>query len=153
MELILNPPYVLCDLDGVVFDHRHRLGLIAQAPKQWDAYYAASDQDPLIAPTVRLVKGLQRTGYEIVFTTGRPRRVEQQTLGQIMKAFPLFTKWNILMRQEDCFLPNVEIKAAHLKASREFFGQDPFLAIDDLAAVCKMYRKEGIPTLQLRLPR
>lgn len=152
MSLALHPPYVLCDLDGVIFDHRHRLHLIKTRPKQWDAYYAASDLDPVIGPVVRVIKGLWRTGYDIVFTTVRPARTERQTLEQLVRVFPLFPKWVIMHRADGDFRSNVDLKLAHLQQARAWFSSDPSLAFDDLQTVIRMYREEGITAMRVSLP-
>lgn len=144
--------YILCDLDGVVFDHRHRYHLIREQPKQWDAYYAASVRDPIIVPVVELIRGYYVHGYRIVFVTGRPQRISDITHEKLQATFGVMA-YNILHRANRDFRPNVELKESLLQHCIEHHHGLPALAIDDLARVVRMYRDYGVPSMQLRLPK
>lgn len=71
-------PLAIVDLDGVVADVRHRLHHLSRRPKDWDAFFAAAADDPPHPEGLAVVETLARD-HEVVFLTGRPRRLERAT--------------------------------------------------------------------------
>jgi phosphoglycolate phosphatase-like HAD superfamily hydrolase len=70
------------DLDGVVADVRHRLhhvtGRSGGGGKDWQAFFAAAGDDPLLDEGARTVRTLAE-GYRIVYLSGRPERLRAVT--------------------------------------------------------------------------
>jgi len=64
-------PLAVIDIDGVVADVRHRLHHVEGRPKDWDAFFAAADDDPA-HPEGLAVVGRLSEDHDIVFVTGRP---------------------------------------------------------------------------------
>ena len=67
------------DIDGVLADATHRQHLVARRPKDWDAFFAAVGEDPVIEPGRDLVRSLA-ADHAIVLLSGRPERTRVDTV-------------------------------------------------------------------------
>lgn len=67
------------DIDGVVADVRHRLHHVEAPPKDWDAFFGAAKDDPVLEVGLETVRRLAEV-FEIVYLSGRPERCRQDTL-------------------------------------------------------------------------
>ena len=72
-------PLAVIDIDGVLADVRHRLHHVMQRPKDWDAFFDAAPDDPLLEIGRDTVRRLAEV-CEIVYLSGRPERCRQATL-------------------------------------------------------------------------
>ena len=70
--------WAVIDLDGVVADTRHRLHCVERQPKNWEAFFAAATQDPLLPEGAAVVDQLAHD-HTIVYVTGRPERWRSDT--------------------------------------------------------------------------
>jgi phosphoglycolate phosphatase-like HAD superfamily hydrolase len=59
------------DIDGVVADVRHRLHYLTSRPKDWDGFFDAAADDPLLPDGFTMVNKLA-VEHDIVWLTGRP---------------------------------------------------------------------------------
>lgn len=66
------------DLDGVIADVRHRLPLIEQTPKDWDGFFAACVNDPVLPEGLEMIEQLARE-HRIVYLSGRPESCRTST--------------------------------------------------------------------------
>lgn len=67
------------DIDGVLADVRHRLHHLQRRPKDWNGFFAAAVDDPLLEPG--RVALLEAAGAStIVYVTGRPARCRRDTV-------------------------------------------------------------------------
>lgn len=66
------------DIDGVLADVRHRLHHVASPPKDWEAFFAAAPQDPLLEQGRETVTRLGEV-FDIVYVSGRPERCRDDT--------------------------------------------------------------------------
>ena len=67
------------DIDGVLADVRHRLHHVTGRAKDWDAFFAAAPQDPLLEQGRETVTRLGEV-YDLVYLSGRPERCRDDTL-------------------------------------------------------------------------
>jgi phosphoglycolate phosphatase-like HAD superfamily hydrolase len=67
------------DIDGVLADVRHRLHHVASRPKDWEAFFAAAPDDPVLEEGLQTARELAEV-YDIVYLSGRPERCRQDTL-------------------------------------------------------------------------
>lgn len=67
------------DIDGVLADVRHRLQHVTASPKDWDAFFAAAPQDPLLEQGRDTVSRLGEA-FDIVYLSGRPERCREDTV-------------------------------------------------------------------------
>ena len=72
-------PLAVVDLDGVLADVRHRLHHLDSRPKDWDAFFAAAADDPVLPQGRAVVDRLVAQGQEVVWLTGRPERCRDDT--------------------------------------------------------------------------
>jgi beta-phosphoglucomutase-like phosphatase (HAD superfamily) len=71
--------YAVVDIDGVVADVRHRLAFLDRRPKDWDGFFDAAVDDPLLPEGVAVVAELASRGLTVVWVTGRPERCRRDT--------------------------------------------------------------------------
>lgn len=72
------------DIDGVLADVRHRLHHVSSGAKDWDAFFAAAPQDPLLEQGRETVNRLGEV-YDIVYLSGRPERCREDTLAWLQR--------------------------------------------------------------------
>lgn len=77
-------PLAVIDIDGVLADVRHRLHHVKQRPKDWDAFFDAAPDDPLLETGRETVVRLAEV-CEIVYLSGRPERCREDTLAWFAK--------------------------------------------------------------------
>jgi phosphoglycolate phosphatase-like HAD superfamily hydrolase len=69
---------VVFDIDGVLADATHRQHFVERRPKDWDAFFAAVGEDPVIeAGRDRLLA--ESVDHEVVLLSGRPESTRADT--------------------------------------------------------------------------
>lgn len=130
----------MIDIDGVVADIRHRLHLIQDRPKQWDAFFAAAADDPPLADGVALVRELA-ADHDVLWLTGRPERnralTESWLAGLGLPDRPL------LMRPDRDFRPAKLTKREELRRLRR--DREVAVVVDDDPDVVAMLTADGFP--------
>jgi hypothetical protein len=76
--------FAVIDLDGVVADVRHRLRHVKATPKDWDAFFSAAPQDPLLERGHEVVTKLAEV-HDIVYLSGRPERCRDDTVAWLRR--------------------------------------------------------------------
>ncbi|MGA8210458.1 MAG: hypothetical protein WB441_09835 [Nocardioidaceae bacterium] len=71
-------PLAVVDVDGVLADVRHRLHHVTGRPKDWPAFFAGADDDPLLAVGADAVHRLAAV-CDVVYLSGRPERLREVT--------------------------------------------------------------------------
>lgn len=138
-------PSVVVDIDGTLSDARARLHFIEGRPTDWDAFFDAAANDPLIEPIARLLDALDRD-LLVVLLTGRPVRVRDDTLAWLDADD---VRWDLLvMRAGGEHRPAPEAKLEAVRAL-EATGFELRLALDDDARNVAMFAAEGIPCVEL----
>ncbi|HEX6247550.1 MAG TPA: hypothetical protein VFZ64_06735 [Nocardioidaceae bacterium] len=66
------------DIDGVLADVRHRLHHVERLPKDWDAFFAAAPEDPVLEKGRDTVARLAEV-FDIVYLSGRPEHCREDT--------------------------------------------------------------------------
>ena len=134
-------PAVVFDLAGVLSDAAGRQHYLDRPFRNWDAFFEACGDDPLIDETGRLLSVLD-PGLHIVLLTARPIRVQPQTLGWLRR-YEL--RWDLLvMRDFDDYSASRSFKQ-HTVEELRAFGFEPRLAFEDDRRNVDMFRAEGIP--------
>lgn len=130
------------DIDGVLADTRHRLHHVAQRPKNWNAFFAAADRDPLLELGAAFAHELA-TGSEIVYVTGRPESMRRQTTAWLQRSG--LPTGRLHMRRADDRRPATVVKSELWKVvQRE--GEIGAI-VDDDDAVIAVARAAGLPVL------
>ncbi len=142
-ELSSRTPCVIVDIDGTLSDAEHRVHLVKE--KRWPEFYDLCDLD---MPHVHIgvIVNLLSAHYQIVLVTGRVERVRDKTEAWLNKHW--ITYHNLLMRPDGDTRPDDVLK-------EEILDRDilptyaPAFALDDRDKVVAMWRRRGIPCLQV----
>jgi hypothetical protein len=134
-------PLAVVDIDGVVADVRHRLHFLERRPRDWDAFFAAAEHDTTHDEGLAVVDRLA-ADHEIVFLTGRPRRLEQAT--RTWLDGHRLGGHRLVMRPEGDRRPAVVVKAELLRKISA--GRTVAVVVDDDPAIIEAMRSAGHPT-------
>jgi hypothetical protein len=137
------PPYAAVDLDGTVADVRHRLHHLRGRRKDWDAFFAAAPDDPLLPEGAAVVARLQED-HEVVWVTGRPERCRPDTLSWLAEhGLP---QGRLVMRRGGDRRPARVTKVELLR--RLATERQVDVLIDDDEAVVAAAQAAGFPVLR-----
>ena len=138
-------PAVVFDMDGVLSDAASRQHYLESDRRDWEGFFDACGDDPLIEEVARLLELLD-PALHIVMLTGRPVRVQPQTLAWLDR-YEL--RWDVLiMRDYGDYTAAREFKRSTVSDLRRF-GFDLRLAFEDDRRNLEMFRAEGIPCVYI----
>jgi hypothetical protein len=133
------------DLDGVLSDAASRQHFIEGGRRDWDAFFEACGDDPLIDEVARLLELLDPS-LRIVLLTGRPVRVQPQTLAWLER---YRLRWDLLvMRDFGDYSAARQFKRRSVADLRRY-GFDLKLAFEDDRRNLEMFRAEGVPCVYI----
>ena len=136
---------VVFDMDGVLSDAATRQHYIEGGRRNWDAFFAACGDDPLIEDVAQLLHLLDGD-LQIILLTGRPARVQPQTLAWLDR-YKL--RWDLLiMRDYGEYAAAREFKRWTIEDLRRY-GFELVLAFEDDRRNLEMFRAEGIPCVYI----
>ena len=134
---------VVFDLDGVLSDAAGRQHFIRGPKPDWEAFFGASGDDPLVAEVAALLSLLGPDLY-VVLLTARPARISTTTIGWLARHH---LRWDLLvMRRNGDYRPARLFKQ---EAARQITskGLDLKLCFEDDRRNVDMFRAEGVPAL------
>jgi phosphoglycolate phosphatase-like HAD superfamily hydrolase len=140
-------PTAIFDLDGVLSDAAGRQHFLdgASSRRDWQAFFAASGDDPLIED-VHCLLSLLDPALTVVLLTARPTTVQDETLAWLER---YLVRWDLLvMRPNRQYQPAVEFKAAMVDALREA-GLELRIAFEDDRRNVAMFRAAGVPCVYI----
>jgi hypothetical protein len=138
-------PAVVFDIDGVLSDAAGRQHFIERGRRDWDAFFEACGEDPLVDEVARLLE-LLAPELAVVLLTGRPLRVRPQTLAWLAHHR---LRWDLLvMRDRGDYAQVSRFKRAAVEDLRTF-GFDLRLAFEDDPRNRDMFHTEGIPCIYI----
>jgi hypothetical protein len=135
-------PYACVDIDGVVADVRHRLHHLDRRPKDWDGFFAAMADDPLLDVGAAAVHQLSQD-CTVVWLTGRPERYRQVTATWLLQQG--LPEGELLMRRADDRRPARALKVERLRALER--RRPVAVHLDDDPAVVRAVRAAGFQAL------
>jgi phosphoglycolate phosphatase-like HAD superfamily hydrolase len=136
---------VVFDIDGVLSDAVSRQHFIEAGRRTWHAFFDACGDDPLIEEVARLLHLLD-ADLRIVLLTGRPIRVQPQTLAWLRR-YDL--RWDLLiMRDFGDYAAAREFKQWTVADLRRY-GFELELAFEDDRRNLEMFRAEGVPCVYI----
>ncbi len=139
---------VVFDIDGVLSDaagRQHFLEGGGGRRKDWDGFFEACGDDPLIQEVARLLSLLDPV-LQVVLLTGRPLRVQPQTLAWLER---YRLRWDLLvMRDFGDYSAATEFKRGTVAQLRHL-GFDLQLAFEDDPRNLEMFRAEGVPCVYI----
>ncbi len=136
---------MIVDLDGTLSDASGRQHFLERPRKQWDAFFDAAGEDPVIAE-IAILLGLLDPALHIVLLTARPVRVRELTLAWLALHE---LRWDLLvMRPTRDYRSSPDAKRdAVLQLKERGFTIE--LAFDDDPRNVDMFHAEGIPCVYL----
>ena len=133
------------DLDGVLSDAASRQHYLESGRRDWDAFFDACGDDPLIEEVACLLELLDPQ-LQVLFLTARPMRVQPQTIAWLRR-YEL--RWDLLiMRDFGDYSSAREFKRWTVADLRRY-GFDLRLAFEDDRRNLEMFRAEGVPCLYI----
>jgi hypothetical protein len=133
------------DIDGVLSDAASRQHYIEGGRRDWDAFFEACGDDPLIDEVACLLSLLD-PALAIILLTGRPLRVQPQTMAWLER-YKL--KWDLLvMRDVGDYAAARTFKRRSVTELRHY-GFDLKLAFEDDRRNLEMFRGEGVPCVYI----
>lgn len=133
------------DIDGVLSDAAGRQHYLEWGRRDWDAFFDACGEDPLVAEIARLLSLLD-PALRIVLLTGRPLRVQPQTVAWLER-YEL--RWDLLvMRDRGEYARAAIFKRAAVDELRAA-GLDLRLAFEDDPRNREMFHRAGIPCVYI----
>jgi hypothetical protein len=130
------------DIDGVLADVRHRLHHLDARPKDWDGFFAAAPEDPLLPQGKETVARLAE-GYDVVYLSGRPERCRTDTERWLRRhALP---EGEVILRPAGDRRPARLVKVEILR--RLARGRTVGLLVDDDPQVLQAARAAGFDVL------
>ncbi len=138
-------PAVVFDIDGVLSDAAGRQHYLERGRRDWDAFFRACGDDPLIDEVARLLELLDAE-LRIVLLTGRPISVQSTTMAWLTR-YEL--RWDLLvMRDFGDYQAATRFKQRSVAELRAH-GFDVRLAFEDDRRNVAMFHGEGIPCVYL----
>ena len=138
-----RPTIVVFDVDGVLADVRHRLHHLDRRPKDWDAFFAAMDDDGPLPDGIAMAHARAGEGHRIVYLTGRNE--DYRALTRDWMARHGLPEGRLVMRRNDDRRPARVFKPAAL---RHMTAQGRVVAvIADDRAVVDVLRRDGWPVV------
>jgi phosphoglycolate phosphatase-like HAD superfamily hydrolase len=138
-------PAVVFDMDGVLSDAAGRQHYLESPRRDWEAFFEACGDDPLIEEVARLLDVID-TGHRIVLLTARPMRVRRQTLGWLER---YGLRWDLLiMRDYGDYQASRDFKRRTIEELRRF-GFDLRLAFEDDRRNVEMFHRQGVPCIYI----
>jgi phosphoglycolate phosphatase-like HAD superfamily hydrolase len=144
-DRVSGGPAVIFDLDGVLSDAASRQHFLERPRRDWDAFFEACGDDPLIEEIARLLDLLDER-LVIVLLTARPARVQPQTLAWLHR---YGLRWDLLvMRDFGDYGAAREFKRRSVRELREA-GLELVLSFEDDRRNVAMFRDEGVPAVYI----
>lgn len=133
------------DIDGVLSDAASRQHFLESRRRNWDAFFDACGDDPLIEEVARLLE-LLSSELVVVLLTGRPIRVQPQTLAWLDR---YALRWDVLiMRDFGDYSAASRFKLQTVSELRSY-GLDLRLAFEDDVRNLEMFRSQGVPCVYI----
>jgi hypothetical protein len=136
---------VVFDLDGVLSDAAGRQHFLERPYRDWEAFFEACTDDPLIDEVARLLEVIEDS-YRVVMLTARPIRVQPNTLAWLTR-YEL--RWDLLiMRDFGDYDASRDFKRRSVVELRQY-GFDLRLAFEDDRRNVHMFHQEGVPCIYI----
>ncbi len=138
-------PAVIFDLDGVLSNAAARQHFIKAPRPDWEAFFSASADDPLVDEVAALL-GVLAPELAVILLTARPAHIGPLTVGWLARHD---LRWDLLvMRRDGDYRPARHFKQDALGdiRTRRF---DLKLCLEDDRRNVEMFRSEGVPCLYI----
>jgi len=156
--------YIICDLDGTLYNVEHRLHLLQNCRNEedYDKFHAEHINDKLNTKIRDLLNDLQDesihydsgSAIDIIFITGRHEKFRKSTVEQLNRDVDFDN--NYFFKNELYMKPSYEIFTPDfvrntLKEIFEKYGKENcYFVLDDRPATVQIYRDAGLLCLQVQ---
>jgi hypothetical protein len=130
------------DIDGVVADVRHRLHHVSERPKDWQAFFAAAPDDPVLEEGRDAVSQLAEV-YDIVYLSGRPERCRGDTVTWFRRHH--LPAGELVLRSPGDLRPARITKLEAIERISQ--SREVVVLVDDDPLVCEAVRQAGYDVL------
>lgn len=130
------------DIDGVLADVRHRLHHLRSRPKDWDSFFAAAREDPVLEKGRETVTRLAEV-FDVLYLSGRPERCREDTLAWLVEHD--MPEGRLVLRPQGDHRPAMLVKVEILK--RLSAEQEVTVLVDDDPLVLEAARAAGFDVL------
>jgi hypothetical protein len=136
---------VVFDVDGVLSDATARQHFVTGQRRDWEGFFDAVGDDTVIPDVARVLELLDRD-LRIVLLTGRPLRVQPQTVAWLTRHR---LRWDLLvMRPSGDYAAARSFKRRSIAELRAY-GMQLELALEDDRRNLEMFEAEGVPCLYI----
>ena len=136
---------VVFDVDGVLSDAVGRQHFLERGTRDWDAFFDACGEDEVIAELARVLELLD-PALQIILLTGRPMRVQPQTLAWLER---YGLRWDLLVMRARGDYSQVTWYKRDTVDELRHVGFDLRLAFEDDPANFAMFHAMGIPCVYI----
>jgi hypothetical protein len=136
---------VIFDIDGVLSDAAGRQHFIERGNRDWSAFFEACGDDPVIEEVARLLELLD-SSLSVVLLTGRPLRVQPQTLAWLHR---YGLRWDLLVMRDRGDYAQVTSFKRQVVADLRQRGFNLRLALEDDPSNHAMFVAEDIPCVYI----
>ncbi len=133
------------DLDGVLSDAAGRQHYLDRPFRDWDAFFEACGEDPIIDETAQLLEVVDPS-YRVVLLTARPARVQPQTHGWLER---YALRWDLLIMRDTGDYQSSRLFKHRTVAELRAHGFDLRLAFEDDRRNVEMFRSVGVPCIYI----
>lgn len=137
---------LFCDIDGTIADLEHRRKYVRTKPKNWPAFEKTMHLDSPIEHVIGAVRTLYLAGWDVVMMTGRGAQKRDVTAAWLIEHnvpyHAMYTRALKDYRSDD-------IVKEELLAQARADGYDPDVVFDDRDQVVAMWRRVGVPVVQV----
>lgn len=155
---LANRHIAIFDLDGCLFDDRHRrhmLPAFGETNPNFDSYHEACVFDPPI--NEHFLRDHARAGHFILFITARPEQYRYVTTELLQRHFGPLENFALLMRPNDDHTPSPKLKVAlfeHAALNASMLANpwaQVVAAYDDREDVLAAYEAAGVDPCRMQL--
>lgn len=139
----MSKDWILCDLDGTLCDHRHRLAYAHS--KDWDNYNGLSGADRPVEPVLDVLQTFAEVGKKVGIITARPDNVRDITQGWLDR-HEVPCHWLVMRKYGDLRSDHiVKLEAALYR----WLPVDVLFVLDDRDGVVSAWRNNGYTCFQV----
>jgi hypothetical protein len=138
-------PAVVFDIDGVLSDATSRQHFLERGRRDWSAFFEACGDDPVVEEVARLLELLD-PALAVVLLTGRPLRVQPQTLAWLDR---YGLRWDLLVMRDRGDDAHVSTYKRRAVGALRAHGLDLRLALEDDPMNHAMFVEEGVPCVYI----
>jgi hypothetical protein len=136
------------DIDGTLADISHRLHLISQEPKNWDAFFSACGNDKPIEPVCAIARSLRLSGAITLMVSGRTDSIREMTR-QWLDQYRIPCDGLYLRKYGDHRPDDIVKPELMADLEKEWFKGSIRAIFEDRASVVKAYRDLGYTVFQV----